>query len=115
MYGFATLAITPNKRFNSSINLIYTGSMDLIHLAGSPEQLTDEYVSSPTFTELSFKSGYIFDLKQLDISFEIFGGMKNMFNSYQADFDSGKNRDSNYIYGPGAPRTIFFGVKFSSL
>lgn len=115
VYGFATLSITPNKRFNSSINLIYTGSMDLVHLAGSPEQLTDEYVSSPTFTELSFKSGYTFNLKQLDTSFEIFGGVKNMLNSYQADFDSGKNRDSNYIYGPGAPRTIFFGVKFGSL
>lgn len=115
VYGFATLSITPNKRFNSSINLIYTGTMDLVHLTGSPEQLTDEYVSSPTFTELSFKSGYTFNLKQLDTSFEIFGGVKNILNSYQADFDSGKNRDSNYIYGPGAPRTIFFGVKFSSL
>jgi len=113
VYGFAKFSFTPNKKFNSSINLIYTGSMNLIHLAGSPEQLTDEYVSSPAFTELSFKSGYTFNLEQLDTSFEIFGGVKNMFNSYQADFDSGKNRDSNYIYGPGAPRTIFFGINFS--
>lgn len=115
VYGFATLSITPSKKFNASINLIYTGSMNLVHLAGSPEQLTDEYVSSPSFMELGLKSGYTFNLKQLDTSFEIFGGVKNMFNSYQADFDSGKSRDSNYIYGPGAPRTIFFGVKFSSL
>jgi len=115
VYGFATLSITPNKKFNTSINLVYTGSMDLVHLAGAPEQLNDEYLKSPTFAELSFKTGYTFNLKQLDTSFELFGGVKNVLNAYQDDFDSGKNRDSNYIYGPGAPRTVFVGIKLSSL
>ena len=27
----------------------------------------------------------------------------------------GKNRDSNYIYGPAAPRTFFIGLKINSL
>lgn len=115
VYGFATLSITPNKFFNTSINLVYTGAMDLVHFAGAPEQLTDEYLSSPSFMELSFKTAYNFNLKELDTNFELYGGVKNVFNSYQEDFDTGKNRDSNYIYGPGAPRTIFVGVKLSSL
>jgi outer membrane receptor for ferrienterochelin and colicins len=38
-------------------------------------------------------------------------GAKNIFNSFQDDFDSGPTRDSDYVYGPGAPRTFFLGVK----
>ncbi len=115
VYGFATLSITPNKKFKTSVNLVYTGAMDLVHLAGAPEQLADAYLKSPTFTELSFKTGYTFNLNELDTSFELFGGVKNVLNEYQEDFDSGKNRDSNYIYGPGAPRTVFIGVKLNSI
>ena len=29
------------------------------------------------------------------------------------DFDKGASRDSGYIYGPGAPRSYFAGVKLS--
>jgi outer membrane receptor for ferrienterochelin and colicins len=43
------------------------------------------------------------------------GGVKNIFNSYQDDFDTGPTRDSNYIYGPGTPRTYFIGLKFGRL
>ncbi len=39
---------------------------------------------------------------------------KNIFNSYQSDFDMGINRDPGYIYGPGSPRTIYFGLKLGS-
>ena len=42
-------------------------------------------------------------------------GIKNLFNSYQSDFDTGPTRDSDYIYGPNAPRTFFFGIKFGKL
>ncbi len=30
------------------------------------------------------------------------------------DFDSGKNRDSNFVYGPAMPRTVFVGLKIMS-
>ncbi|MCD7942603.1 MAG: TonB-dependent receptor, partial [Bacteroides intestinalis] len=40
-------------------------------------------------------------------------GVQNIFNSYQKDFDKGATRDSGYIYGPGAPRSYFAGVKLS--
>jgi outer membrane receptor for ferrienterochelin and colicins len=35
-----------------------------------------------------------------------------MFNAFQREFDIGKNRDSNFVYGPAQPRTVFVGVKF---
>jgi outer membrane receptor for ferrienterochelin and colicins len=37
--------------------------------------------------------------------------MKNIFNSFQKDFDKGEFRDAGYIYGPTLPRTVFLGIK----
>ena len=39
------------------------------------------------------------------------GGIQNLTNSYQKDFDKSWNRDSNYIYGPSLPRSYYAGVK----
>ena len=44
---------------------------------------------------------------------QLFVGMKNIFNSYQDDFDKGINRDPGYIYGTITPRTIYFGLKIN--
>lgn len=113
-YGYATFTYTPNKKFNTSLNLVYTGEMELAHFAGAPEQTTDEYLTSSSFLELGFKSSYTFKLEQIGTDLQLFGGIKNIFNEYQTDFDSGKNRDSNYVYGPGMPRTFFIGLKFGT-
>ena len=64
--------------------------------------------------ELGFKSSYTFNLKKIETDMQVFGGVKNIFDQYQSDFDSGKNRDSNYVYGSGTPRTYFIGLKFGT-
>ncbi|WP_139957356.1 TonB-dependent receptor [Flavicella sediminum] len=115
-YGYATLTIRPNKKFKTAINLVQTGKMDILHLIPNPENTNETigtYVQSSAFTELGFKSSYLFKITQQN-KLEIFGGVKNLFDAYQSDFDSGKNRDSNYIYGPSNPRTLFIGLKFGS-
>lgn len=114
-YGFATFSFTPTKRFSFNMNVVYTGKMELVHFAGAPEQIIDEYKTSDTFTEFSFRTSYDFDLKKTNSKLQFFGGIKNLFNAYQNDFDSGKNRDSNYIYGSAAPRSFFVGVRLSNL
>ena len=38
-------------------------------------------------------------------------GVRNLLEQYQDDFDKGKNRDSNYVYGPMLPRSVFAGLK----
>ena len=111
-YGYATLTYTPNQKFKTAVNLVYTGKMDVLHLA-SPNNLTaDEYFTSPSFTEVGFKSSYKFELPKLKTNLELSAGVKNLFDSYQSKFDIGKDRDSNFIYGPATPRTIFVGLKF---
>ena len=113
-YGYFTLSFTPDKKFSASLSSVYTGKMQLAHLAGAPEQLTDAYKTSPSFTELNAKLSYTFNLPSVDSGLELFCGIKNITNTYQSDFDSGKNRDSNYVYGPGNPRSVYVGLKLKS-
>ncbi|MDO6852298.1 TonB-dependent receptor [Cellulophaga lytica] len=115
-YGFATLTYTPTKRFNASANLVYTGSMDIAHFGGeNTGQAIDEYKDTPSFLETSLRLGYTFSSNKLNTGLEVFVGVKNITNAYQNDFDIGKNRDSNYVYGPSLPRTIFLGLRLKSL
>ena len=55
----------------------------------------------------------IFPLSE-DYQLQVTGGIKNLFNQYQDDFDSTINRDPNYIYGPSLPQTFFIGVKIGN-
>ena len=45
---------------------------------------------------------------------EIFSGVKNIFNSYQDDFDAGIDRDPGYIYGPVNPRIVYLGIRIGN-
>jgi outer membrane receptor for ferrienterochelin and colicins len=113
-YGYYTFTWTPGTRFTSVLSCIYTGSMLVPHygLAGDPDTPEKDLLfESPDFFELNLKFSYSFELNRLDSSLELFGGINNMLNHYQDDFDSGKNRDSGYIYGPAKPRHFFIGLK----
>ena len=110
-YGYAVLNFTPNTKWNATLNYVYTGSMILPHFAGAPNQLRDEIVTTKEFSELSAKVSYTFPLSLTNNILEVYGGVKNILYAYQDDFDIGKNRDSNYVYGPAQPRTAFVGLK----
>lgn len=111
-YGYATLTYNPSKLWNISANITYTGKMELAHFAGEgTRQTTDEYFTSPTFIDMGLRVGHTFELSNIETGLELFGGVKNIFDAYQNDFDTRKNRDSNYIYGPSLPRTIFIGIR----
>ncbi len=113
-YGYTTFALTPGGRFNASLSGVYTGPMKLVHFAGAPEQVTDSYLTTSSYFEFGLKVGYTFKFEVIDSGIEIFAGIKNFTNSYQDDFDTGKNRDSGYIYGPAMPRTIYAGIRLFS-
>ena len=111
-YGFATLTYNPNEKLNISLNLVYTGKMEILHLASNGNLINDEYFTAPSFTELGIRSSYTFNVEKLETNIEVFGGFKNLLDDYQSDFDINKERDSNFIYGPATPRTLFLGLKF---
>ena len=113
-YGFANLFILPKGRFTASINSVFTGPMTVLHLAGAPEQQEDAFVTTKSFFELNTRIAYSFNLSGVKSKLQLFGGVKNILNSFQSDFDTGKNRDSNFVYGPAQPRTIFLGLKLAA-
>ncbi|GAB3331112.1 TonB-dependent receptor [Marivirga atlantica] len=115
-YGYATFIYTPTKYWSASTNLVYTGSMEIAHFGGEGTgQAEDTYFTSPTFTEVGLRVGHTFKVPQSNLGLELFGGVKNLFDAYQNDFDVSKNRDSNFIYGPALPRTFFIGLELKSL
>ena len=59
IYGYATFDYYLNDKINIMTNLIHTGKMNLVHLAGSPNQTEDEYVKSEIFNVLGIKLTYI--------------------------------------------------------
>ncbi len=113
-YGYVTYSLTPGSRFSTSFSGVYTGPMELVHYAGAPEQNVDEYVTTSSFFEFGLKAGYTFRFEVVDSGLEIFAGVKNLTNAYQNDFDTLRDRDSGYIYGPGAPRTFYLGLRLRS-
>lgn len=72
-----------------------------------------ELRESDPFFDLGAKLSY--DFKLNNITIQAFGGIKNIFNSYQKDLDVGGDRDPGYVYGPSLPRTVYFGIKFGNL
>lgn len=111
LYGYTTLSYTPIAALKLSYNGVFTGQMYVPHVieAQSGEQVI---VKSPNFYEQNLRAAYTFSLTD-NYKLEVFAGVKNIFDQYQKDFDKGKDRDADYIYGPQHPRTYFMGLKLS--
>ena len=110
-YGYFTATFTPLKRFTASVTGNYTGSMLVGHSAGSGVE-KPVAVNTPKFMEVNMKLAYDFPIYKY-FTLQVNGGIQNITNAYQNDFDKGWNRDSSYIYGPSLPRSYFVGVKVS--
>jgi len=90
--------------------------MLLAHFGGEGTgQEIDEYFTSSDFYDIGMRIGHTIELEETNTGLEIFGGVKNILNSYQDNFDISKNRDSNFIYGPSLPRTAYLGIRLKSL
>lgn len=108
-YGYFTLTSTPLQRFTAAVTGNYTGSMLVGHNAGSGVD-TPTAVDTPDFFTLNVKLSYDISVYN-DLTLQINGGIQNITNAYQKDFDKGWNRDSDYVYGPSLPRSYFAGIK----
>lgn len=117
-YGFFTVDWEFARNFGVSATGNYTGRMLVPYFGvGLPEgdaRDAGELRKSKTFFDAGLKFHY--DMKITGgVTVEWFAGMKNIFNSYQKDFDKGIDRDPSYIYGPSLPRTVFLGFKIGNL
>jgi outer membrane receptor for ferrienterochelin and colicins len=117
-YAYLVVTLSPGDHFSVSLSGNYTGSMLVPHEAGFGREGTDRFSTvnitevSPSFFELHTKVSYTFVLYD-DTKLQLNAGLQNIFNAYQADFDTGPGRASGYMYGPGIPRTFFTGLKLT--
>jgi outer membrane receptor for ferrienterochelin and colicins len=109
-YGYFTLVYNPTKVLSLSYSGVITGSMKVPHVIDLDTERTI-LEETPTFFENNMKISYTINTKE-DFKIQLFGGVQNIFNSYQSDFDRGADRDAGYVYGPLRPRTVFMGLKF---
>lgn len=114
-FGFLSLNYQPVSQFSISATANYTGQMLVPYFGIQLDNPAEgELRTSESFFDMGLKGAYSFKLTD-DVRLEINAGVKNLFNSYQKDFDSGINRDPSYIYGPLSPRLIYVGLRFGSL
>ena len=114
-YGYLSANISPTPVFDIALTGNYTGKMLVPYFGpeiANPE--IGELRESDSFFDTGIKLCYHFRLSDY-MKVELNGGVKNLFNSYQEDFDTGIDRDPSYVYGPLSPRTIYFGIKIGSL
>jgi outer membrane receptor for ferrienterochelin and colicins len=109
-YGYFALDWDFAKDFCFSTTGNYTGSM-LVPYFG-PENPDGELRESENFFDLGLRLAYKVKINGASVEFS--GGVKNIFNAYQSDFDIGIDRDPAYIYGPFSPRTLYFGIRFGN-
>jgi tonB-dependent outer membrane receptor len=113
VYGYFTASLTPFKNFSASLSGNYTGKMLVGHAEHTLENGTvvdPEAVNTPSFFVLNTKVAYDIPISNY-VKLQVNGGVQNLTNAYQKDFDKGWGRDSAYIYGPGLPRCFFAGIK----
>lgn len=119
LYGFAAAMWQPIPRLTVNVSGTYTGPMDVPRVTGTfkyPDSQSEtlqgytEILRTPSFLDVNFKIAYDFPVSK-STSLQVHGGVQNLFNSYQRDFDIGADRDAGYVYGPNRPFTPFIGIK----
>ena len=116
VYGYLTTTYKPIKPMTFALSGIYTGEMLVRHNgveAGSSTPATaDEDIWTQDFFDLGLKVDYDFNIVKNTI-LQLNGGVQNIFNSFQKDFDVGDTRDADFVYGPSLPRSFYIGAKLS--
>ncbi len=112
-YGFFTFDWKAKKKFGFSATGNYTGTMLMPYFGPETNPETGELRESDPFLDLGLKLKYTMKLN--GASMQWYTGIKNIFNAYQSDFDTGIDRDPGYIYGPVNPRSIYLGIKIGNV
>lgn len=111
LYGYFTARIGPFGGLAADVTGTCTGEMLVQHMAGSGTA-KDVAVTTPAFCDVNLRLSYDLRLCR-EVVLQLYGGVQNLFDAYQRDFDRGVERDSGYIYGPSLPRSWFVGAKVS--
>ncbi len=108
-YGIASVDWSLTPKWDVFLGLKYTGRMVVPHYAGFiPE---DRLETSPSFLTVDASLSRSFSYgRDRRIIFTL--GGRNLTDDYQDDLDRGPLRDSDYVYGPRFPRSVYLSTQF---
>lgn len=109
LYGFATWS-WKHQGWEASLSGVFTGPMTVAHVVDPASERT-LLRRTPAFWEQNLRLSYRIQPKAAEYHLTLYGGIQNLTNSFQQDFDRGIDRDAGYTYGPLRPRTFFFGLQ----
>ncbi|MEL6676770.1 MAG: TonB-dependent receptor [Bacteroidota bacterium] len=112
VYGYFTTFYNVTDAFKIDLTGTYTGSMIVPRVVGADG--SPDLLEANPFFDVNLKLSYRLRVSD-DFNLEVSGGARNLFNSYQPEFDAGPERDSDFIYGPAAPRSFFISIKIGNL
>ncbi|NQZ78160.1 MAG: TonB-dependent receptor, partial [Ekhidna sp.] len=112
LYGYFTTFYQVSDAFTIDLTGTYTGSMIVPRIVGADG--SPDLLDSDPFFDVNLKASHQFEVSD-DFHLELSGGLRNLFDSYQPEFDSGPERDSDFVYGPAAPRSVFISIKIGNL
>lgn len=103
LYGSVTLRVPIRQRWEVFATGVVTGPMLVPHMGIAGDRL----VQTPPMMDCSITVRWrLTDQPSALGSLTLGVRMGNIFNAYQQDFDRGRYRDSNYVWGPPQPRTV---------
>jgi outer membrane receptor for ferrienterochelin and colicins len=106
-YGFLGFDIDLPKEVEIIGTANFTGSMAVPHFAGYiPE---DRLETSKNFAVFDLVVSKLFDVTDR-VRLRLYGKLGNASDAFQPDLDRGPDRDSSYVYGPGAMRQFLIGT-----
>jgi outer membrane receptor for ferrienterochelin and colicins len=112
LYGYFTSNYQITNALMLDVTGTYTGSMVVPRVVSESGYL--DLVESDPFLDVNLKASYRFNMGE-GFNLELSGGVKNIFNSFQQDFESGPERDSDFVFGPMAPRSFFVSLRIGNL
>lgn len=112
LYGYFTSYYNATDAFRIDLTGTYTGSMIVPRVVGADG--SPDLLESDPFFDVNLKASYHFSVSD-DLQLELSGGVRNLFDSYQPVFDTGPERDSDFVYGPAAPRSVFISIKIGNI
>ncbi|MEL7146800.1 MAG: TonB-dependent receptor, partial [Bacteroidota bacterium] len=86
LYGYFNSSWKPTSDFAVDLTGTYTGGMVVPRVVSETGFLSLN--ESKPFLDMNLKASYHFEVGE-EFHLELSGGVKNIFNSYQDDFDSG--------------------------
>ncbi|MEO0438398.1 MAG: TonB-dependent receptor [Pseudomonadota bacterium] len=103
--GVVQAAYAAPGNIDAFLALRYTGSMQVLN------NNLGTLAETTSFTEIDLTATKHFERFYGTANLDLTLGIRNLLDEFQSDLEIGAARDSDYVYGPRLPRTVFMSFQ----